>query len=144
MSKQAFHWLQFARVGIVSLFPKIAHREVSSPAPRAGDLLTAGLDDKTQEKLRYEILAQTSEYSVEFSSVVTQIGVFMSFGCAWPLSAFAILIGVFVISQMDVWKFNVITQVGFPRAVCLAQLHSYRVIFLPLRMVRCLGTWRSQ
>lgn len=75
-----------------------------------GDILAAGLADEGQERLRFEILAKTTEYSVEFAPIVSTVGIFMAFGAAWPLSALALLLGLFTLAQMDVWKFNRITQ----------------------------------
>lgn len=77
-----------------------------------------------QEKLRGEILATTSEYSVEFSSVLVQLAVFMSFGSAWSLSAVALLLSMFAVAQMDVWKFNRVTQVSSGRPGTRGQLRA--------------------
>ena len=77
-----------------------------------------------QEKLRGEILATTSEYSVEFSSVLVQLAVFMSFGSAWSLSAVALLLSMFAVAQMDVWKFKRVTQVSSGRPGARGQLRA--------------------
>jgi len=74
------------------------------------DPLAAGLEDDAQDRMRQEILAEVPEFSVEFSTVLVQVAILMSFGAVWPLTSLALLLSFFAAARLDVWKFCRVTQ----------------------------------